>query len=1497
MNQTKLGKSNIFSRLTFSWIDSLLWLGYSKPLVLEDIPTLLSEDKAQSAYNKFSTIWEFLHGGDGNSNNQKNLLLKTLFRVHWKEMIFVGVCALLRTLAVVASPLLLKAFLQYSNNDHKTRLGGLLLVGCLMIVKFTESFSQRHWFFNSRRSGMRMRSALIMAIYRKQLKLSGLARRRHSTGNIVNYVAVNAYRMTESMYWFHMGWSLSLQLFLTIGVLFKVVGLSAILGLILVLIIGFLNIHFDKMYKKCESFFKVAQGKRLRAMSDILNNMKIIKLQSWEEKFKNVVDLLRENEHKFLAKSQINKSSASVLYWVSPTIVSNVVFFGCLLMKSAPLDFEIIFTVLEASRNMLEPVRWIPEAFTMMIETKISMDNLNAFLLDDELTNEESKSLEHSSNIRVEIKGNFSWEPESDVPELRDISLEVKSRQKIAVCGQVGAGKSTLMCAILREVYKISGSVSVNGTIAYVSQAPWIQSGTVRDNILFGKPMEKTKYEMVTKVCALDKDINNFSHGDLTEIGERGLTLSGGQKQRIQLARAVYNDADIYLLDDPFSAVDVETAAILFKDCVMTALQEKSVILVTHEVNFLTEVDRILVMEGGQIIESGTYAELLSTPRTTFAQLVNAHKKAVSELVTNEIGNMEETPEINDKQSELPTKPCSTGEGGENEISVEGVPNTQLTIEEERKIGDVGCKPMLDYLYVSKGSILFILSLLSYCAFSGLQAVARYWLALAMRSSKFNSAMLIGVYAGISAFSIPFLYLSNLFATLLGLKASKAFFSGINNSIFKAHMLFFDSTPVGRIFSRVSSDMNTLDSDLPASINLAAAAMIDVLMTIALMASVMWQVLIVIIPTIIIAKYLQDYSSEREFVRMNGMTTAPILNNVSETSQGVVSIRAFNKMESFFENYLKLVDTDARLFFHSNAAMEWLVLRIETLQILVILTATLLIVLLPGERLPVSIGLILSYAFSSSIVQVIMARRQCDMSNQIVSVERIKQFMHIPQEPPAIIEDMRLPASWPLEGRIELENLKVRYRPNASLVLKGITCTFKEGTRVGVVGRTGNGKSTLINALFRLVNPESGRILIDGLDISTIGLENLRTKLSIIPQEPTLFQGSVRMNLDPLGIYPDHEIWEALEKCQLKTIVSSLPELLDSSAVSDEGDNWSVGQRQLFCLGRVLLRRNRILVLDEATASIDSATDAILQKMIREEFPGCTAITIAHRVPTITDSDMVLVLSYGELLEYDVPSKLMETNSAFSKLVSEYSSNYKRNSKKSTRKVKLTRRSCNSVNLQSLLGKRKERTDDDQAIFAKKLHKSDGFYMGLVDGQKVFRLMENGEFDRSCNQASKENCGLAYNKTIITALHHLRSEEAFFQRWWREQSEAMQQIVRQLINSGQLEFINGGMCMHDEAVTHYTDMIDQTTLVHRFIKNEFGVTPRIGWQIDPFGHSAVQAYNVPDRVNDFVVAAVAQAEEVVATSLAWLVESASYNGRERPTMKFEQAKHHEPLSL
>ncbi|PHT86215.1 ABC transporter C family member 8 [Capsicum annuum] len=689
--------------------------------------------------------------------------------------------------------------------------------------------------------------------------------------------------------------------------------------------------------------------------------------------------------------------------------------------------------------------------------------------------------------------------------------------------------------------------------------------------------------------------------------------MSGGQKQRIQLARAVYSDADIYVLDDPFSSVDAHTAGTLFNDCVMTALKNKTVILVTHQVEFLSEVDQILVMQGGQITQSGSYNELLMSGMD-FEQLVNAHRDAVAGLdpLTDKVEHEPYAGRGN--ELEETDKPYIVREDSQKEVTSK--PGIQLTQEEEKETESAVWKIFLGYVVISEGPLFLCCNIIAQAGF--VASAASYWLAVAIKSPKISNIMVIGIYTSVSLLSTLFEYLRSIFAALLGLKESKAFFSGFTNSIFNAPMLFFDSTPVGRILTRASSDLSVLDYDIPFSYAFVMAAGMELLATIGIMASVTWQVLLVGIIATVGSKFVQEHyqPSAQELMRINGTTKAPVMNYATETSLGVATIRAFGEVDRFFKNYLTLVGADAKVFLFSNGAMEWLVLRTEALQNITLFIAAFLLVSIPKGHVSIGlVGLSLSYALA-------------------LTTERIKQFMHIPPEPPAIVEDNRPPSTWPTKGRIDFLDLKIKYSPNAPLVLKGITCSVLEGTKVGVVGRIGS-------------------------------LKDLRSKLSIIPQEPTLFKGSVRTNLDPLGLYSDDKIWKALEKCQLKDTISILPNLLDSS-VSDEGENWSMGQRQLFCLGRVLLRRNRILVLDEATASIDSATDAILQRIIRGEFSNCTVITVAHRVPTVLDSDMVMVLSFGELVEYDQPSRLMQTNSSFAKLVAEYWSSSRRSSLQSS---------------------------------------------------------------------------------------------------------------------------------------------------------------------------------------------------------------------------------------
>ncbi|CAA7410050.1 unnamed protein product [Spirodela intermedia] len=1235
--KTEISMAGIWSRLAFSWLNPLLRSGNRKPLLPEDIPGLAQEDDAVLASQAFSHQWNALRAED--EARVSNLLLCTVGRCYWKEMVFVGVYALLFSASTIASPLILYAFVEYSGTrgDEDLR-SSLLLLGLLVVIKATESLSQRHWFFDARRAGMKMRSSVMAAVFQKQLKLSSVGRRNHSTGEIVNYIAVDAYRLGEFPWWFHYGWSLTLQLVSAIVILLVTVGVGALPGLVPLLLCATLNVPFANSLKTYQLRFMAGQDDRLRATSEALNNMKIIKLQSWEEKFRATIQALRDVEFKYLSGLQIMKSYGSVLYWMSPILVSAVIFAGCVATGSAPLNAGTIFTVLATLKVMAEPMRMLPEVISALIQMKVSLDRLDRFLLEDEIKEEDvQRRPVYSSELGVRIrKGEFRWDPAVSVAALRNVDVEVQRGHKLAVCGPVGAGKSSLLQAILGELNRVSGSVEVFGSIAYVSQTSWIQSGTIRDNILYGKPMEETRYEMVIRSCALDKDIDSFDHGDLTEIGQRGLNMSGGQKQRIQLARAVYSDADVFLLDDPFSAVDAHTAAVLFNDCVLTALRSKTVVLVTHQIEFLSQVDRIL-----ELLEVGT----------AFEQLVSAHES-----------ERYESPDILETRPEAQPNDRHQ-QKAEDASSITNASKIQLTEDETKDGGNLGWKPYVDYVSFSNGFLHLVLIILFQSGFVLLQSLSTFWLAYAIRIPNMGNITLVGVYTALSSLSGVAMYTRSLLSTHLGLKASMAFFSGLMESLFRAPMAFFDSTPVGRILTRASSDMSILDYDIPYALCFSLSGILEVMATVLVMAVVTWQILIVAVPVTIAVRYYQRYylSSAREIVRINGTTKAPLTNHAAETSLGAVTIRAFSGGERSVRRNMELINTDASQFFHSIAAMEWLLLRVESLQNITVVAAAVFLLLLPKESVsPGFVGLTLTYALNLRACQGFLTRWYSSLDNYIISVERIKQFMQIPSEPPATIEARRPPPQWPAEGRIDLEDLKIKYRPNAPLVLKGITCTFAAGHKVGVVGRTGSGKTTLISALFRVVDPAGGRILVDGLDICSIGLKDLRMHLSIIPQEPSLFRGSVRSNLDPLGLHTDHEIWEALEKCQLKKTIASLPDLLDSS-VSDEGDNWSAGQRQLFCLGRVLLRRNRILVLDEATASIDSATDATLQRIIKQEFGRCTVITVAHRVPTVVESDMILVLSFGSIVEYDVPSRLMaESGSAFSKLVAEYWSSWRR---------------------------------------------------------------------------------------------------------------------------------------------------------------------------------------------------------------------------------------------
>lgn len=491
-----------------------------------------------------------------------------------------------------------------------------------------------------------------------------------------------------------------------------------------------------------------------------------------------------------------------------------------------------------------------------------------------------------------------------------------------------------------------------------------------------------------------------------------------------------------------------------------------------------------------------------------------------------------------------------------------------------------------------------------------------------------------------------------------GLLTAQKLFMNMLHSVMRAPMSFFDSTPTGRILNRASSDQSVLDLEMAQRIGWAAFSVIQLLGTIAVMSQVAWEVFVIFIPVTAICIWYKQYyiPTARELARLAEIQKAPILHHFAESLSGAATIRAFDQKDRFINSNLILVDGHSRPWFHNVSAMEWLSFRLNQLSNFVFAFSLVLLVSLPDGLINPSIaGLAVTYGINLNVLQASVIWNICNAENKMISVERILQYTKLTSEAPLVINDCSPPKSWPTRGTICFLNLQIRYAEHLPSVLKNITCTFPGMKKIGVVGRTGSGKSTLIQAIFRIVEPREGSIIIDGVDICKIGLHDLRSRLSIIPQDPTMFDGTVRVNLDPLQRYSDSKIWEALDKCQLGDLVREKEGRLES-AVVENGENWSVGQRQLFCLGRALLKHSSILVLDEATASVDSATDGVIQKIINQEFKDRTIVTIAHRIHTVLDSDLVLVLSEGRIAEYDTPSKLLEReDSFFSGLIREYS--------------------------------------------------------------------------------------------------------------------------------------------------------------------------------------------------------------------------------------------------
>ncbi|GFU28737.1 multidrug resistance-associated protein 1, partial [Nephila pilipes] len=847
------------------------------------------------------------------------------------------------------------------------------------------------------------------------------------------------------------------------------------------------------------------------------------------------------------------------------------------------------------------------------------------------------------------------------------------------------------------------------GSVAYVPQQAWIQNATLRKNVLFTESYEEKKYKTVLQACALAQDLEILPGGDMTEIGEKGINLSGGQKQRVSLARAVYNDADIYYLDDPLSAVDAHVGKHIFEQVIGPEglLQKKTRILVTHRISVLPDVDTIVVLVNGQVSEMGSYRELLAK-KGAFADFLIQYlqenaSESTEEILPDELNLIQEIAATVGAPPEITRQLSKISDGGSDSDSVskmkrgmsltfpesgegprrrtksqmdtpdkmsgnlrrdsiknstenvkrqtsKAAAGTNLTEKETLAVGSVKSSVYLDYIK-SYGYWNSFWTVVCFTLSNGFSVGSSLWLSVWSNDSLNPDAasdthlrdVRLGVYSGLGGGEIVFTFITSLLMNLACLRAARILHDGMLEHIMHAPMSFFDTTPMGRILNRFSKDIDTADVTIRFNIRMLFIQGFRALGAVIVISLETPFFLVACLPLIVLYYFLQKFyiPTSRQLKRLESAQRSPVYSHFSETVTGASSIRAYEASNKFMTHSNQLVDINNESYYPSLGAGRWLSIRLEFLGYTIVFLAALFAVFLRDTLSPGIAGLSVSYALQVTGILNMLVRATADVETNIVAVERCLEYTKTPTEAEWNNKKSKPDDAWPQEGQIKFDSYSTRYREGLELVLKDITCVIKPRERVGIVGRTGAGKSSLTLALFRIIEAAKGKISIDGIHIAKLGLHDLRNKLTIIPQDPVLFTGSLRSNLDPFSSYSDEALWQSLDQSHLKSFVSTLEKGLEHE-ISEGGENLSVGQRQLVCLARALLRKTKVLILDEATAAVDVETDELIQSTIRTQFNECTVLTIAHRLNTIMDYDKVIVLSKGEIVEMDKPENLLK---------------------------------------------------------------------------------------------------------------------------------------------------------------------------------------------------------------------------------------------------------------
>ncbi|KAI1286762.1 Multidrug resistance-associated protein 1 [Halotydeus destructor] len=1297
--------ASFLSRLLFTWFDGLIKTGYKRPLVMSDMYDLSEEFNSVQVYKKFCKHWSY---------PVQSTILIPLLKTFWPRLLGASLLKLFSTVLTFVSPSVLDYFLVWLANDEPF-WHGIFYAAIMFIAPFAQSLINSQYDYMMALSGMQMKTSVISALHRKALRMSPTAKGQFTTGQIVNLMSLDTQRIVGYVGQANTWWVAPLQITIAMYLLWQQLGVATIAGIVVMIILIPLNAYITTKWRKIQRALMLQKDKRSKLMNEIINGIRVLKMYAWETSFSDQVKNIRKDEIELLKTQTKFMSWTTFSNGCAPIFVALFSFMTFTLVNSNNvLDPSKTFVSLSLFNIVRMPLMMIPMLISSGAMFFVAKKRMDDFLGCDELDPEEIGRKESLDNAIEITDGEFTWERSNSISTLRGIDVKITKSKLVAVVGTVGSGKSSLISALLGEMEKISGSVNISGKVAYVPQQAWIQNATVKHNIIFTGATDSSRYDEVLETCALKPDLRILNAGDLTEIGEKGINLSGGQKQRVSLARAVYANCDVYLLDDPLSAVDSHVGKHIFDKVIGPngLLKDKTRVLVTHKVALLPHVDEIVVMKDGEISEQGSYLELLER-KGAFADFLleylaetnddedeladikamvapelerrmsklseasfekDASLPASHRSVQRSISAISETQSGKDaerRQSFNSDASKRSGRGGRGRGGPRGrgdgrggrgargggrgargggPAKGRLVEIEAAATGSVKWTIYKEYLRaIGFKSCLAILA--GAVAANVMNIASSLWLTAwsddASNPETANSTSLkyvrIGIY-GVLGVSEAFLMLvGNLITFYATLRASSLLHNMMLDHILRAPMSFYDTTPSGRVLNRFGSDIDNTDIAIRMSIRQFLQSFFKAIVTFSIISVQTPFFLLPLIPLGILYYVVQRYyiMTSRQLRRLASTSKSPVFSHFAETVSGTTSIRAFQVENEFNVECDRKNDINNATNILATGATRWLSIRLEFLGNTIVLLAALFAVFSRGDIEASTVGLSLSYALTATSTLSMFVRASADLENNLVSVERCIEYTRTPTEADLEIESTKPKKSWPDTGIIEFKEYAARYRDGLDLVLKNVNFGVKAGEKVGIVGRTGAGKSSLTVALFRIVEPANGTIIIDGVDVRRIGLHDLRCGLTIIPQDPVLFTGSLRLNLDPFGKYDDSELWTSLKLAHLQQFVDSLSSGLDHG-ITEGGDNLSVGQRQLVCLARALLRKSKILILDEATAAVDLETDDLIQKTIREEFADCTILTIAHRLNTILDYDRVLVMDQGTVLEFDTPKSLLD---------------------------------------------------------------------------------------------------------------------------------------------------------------------------------------------------------------------------------------------------------------